>query len=380
MGYFKIGDLFSLIGGGTPSTKNSQFWGSGIPWISSSDIDLDGNVSYSKYVTEQGVKSSTTYRVPAETIVVVTRVGLGKVCITPVEMCFSQDMQALIPNEQNFTYSRKYLFYQIKYLMSREKYNGQGTTISGITKKHLADLVISLPSLSEQRRIVSLIEELFSELDKSVSTLNILNKELIRYKRAVVKFELQREYTGTQWKNCMIGDVCDCLDSKRKPVNKTERASAKGLYPYYGANGETGRIDDYIFDEELVLICEDETFVGRIAPFSYIIRGKSWVNNHAHILRGKDGIIRNKYLNYVLSYYPFLPLVTGTTGRKKLTQAVLLKAPITICDFVTQKRVISEIESRLSVCDSIEQTVNIALQQADAMRQSILKQAFEGRL
>ena len=104
------------------------------------------------------------------------------------------------------------------------------------------------------------------------------------------------------------------------------------------------------------------------------------MNNHAHILRGKDGIIRNKYLNYILSYYPFLPLVTGTTGRKKLTQAALLKAPITMCDYATQKQVISEIESRLSACDSIEQTVDTALQQAEAMRQSILKQAFEGRL
>ena len=113
--------------------------------------------------------------------------GLGKVCIIPVDMCFSQDMQALIPKKQDFSFSKDFLFYQIKYLMSREKYNGQGTTISGITKKHLADLVINLPSVDEQRRIVSRIEELFSELDNSVSTLQKTKKQLTVYRQAVLK-------------------------------------------------------------------------------------------------------------------------------------------------------------------------------------------------
>lgn len=195
MSYFKIGDVFSLVGGGTPSTKNSEFWGSGIPWISSSDIDLEGNVSYSKFVTEKGILSSTTNPVPAGTVVVVTRVGLGKVCIIPVDMCFSQDMQALIPKKQDFSFSKDFLFYQIKYLMSREKYNGQGTTISGITKKHLADLVINLPSVDEQRRIVSRIEELFSELDNSVNTLQKTKEQLAVYRQAVLKEAFEGKLT-----------------------------------------------------------------------------------------------------------------------------------------------------------------------------------------
>lgn len=85
-------------------------------------------------------------------------------------------------------------------------------------------------------------------------------------------------------------------------------------------------------------------------------------------------------INYILAYYPFLPMVTGTTGRKKLTQKALLEAPIRICPYSEQRRVVEQIESRLSVCDSIEKTVDSSLAQAEALRQSILRKAFEGRL
>ena len=180
---------------------------------------------------------------------------------------------------------------------------------------------VLIPPLEEQKRIVARIEELFSELDAAEKDLNLVKKKLLQYRRAVVKEALTPAlHPEIRWTETVIENVCDCLDSRRKPVKKSERSSGSGIYPYYGANGITGMIDDYLFDEELVLVVEDETFVGRVKPFSYIIRGKSWVNNHAHILRGKDGIITNEYLNYLLSYYPFLPLTTGTTGRKKLTK------------------------------------------------------------
>lgn len=248
-----------------------------------------------------------------------------------------------------------------------------------VPAKYLAKCKIPVPSITEQERILSRIEELFSQLDKGVETLQAIKKQLIKYRRAVIKSELEKEKPNIIWNDTCISVVCDCLDNKRKPVKKDKRSSGEGKYPYYGANGQTGTIDDYLFDEELVLVVEDETFVGRIKPFSYVISGKSWVNNHAHILRGKAGKMNNHYLNYLLSYYPFLPMTTGTTGRKKLTKAALLSAHIHICDYEHQKEVVEQIDAKLSVCDEIENTIDVALQQTEAMRQSVLKQAFEGR-
>ena len=169
------------------------------------------------------------------------------------------------------------------------------------------------------------------------------------------------------------------MDNKRKPINKEERQKRLGNIPYYGANGRTGWIDDFLFDEPLILVVEDETFVGREFPFSYKITGKTWVNNHAHILKPKENL-HIDFLNYQLSYYPFLPLTTGTTGRKKLTKTALMNAPFKICSFQEQTQIVAEIESRLSICDKIEETIQTSLKQAEILRQSILKKAFSGQL
>lgn len=272
------------------------------------------------------------------------------------------------------------------YYFQKNKFEQLSTTFVGggiknSSKKKIGALMVPLPDIDEQNNIVAKIEELFSELDKAVDTLQNIKKQFLKYRRSVIDYYLKYDFGSKDSLTLTtIGEVCHCFDNKRKPVKKDERSIDTGKYPYYGANGMTGKIDNYLFDEELVLVCEDETFVGRVKPFSYIINGKSWVNNHAHVLKGKSNVIDNHYLNYLLSYYPFLPLVTGTTGRKKLTKSALMSAPIKICNIEKQNLIVQEIESRFSVCDNIEKTIDTALLQSEALRQTILKQAFEGEL
>src|SRR5438128_1786576 len=92
-----------------------------------------------------------------------------------------------------------------------------------------------------------------------------------------------------EWPRRPLGEVVDILDSRRIPVNSKERAKRVGDVPYYGATGQVGWIDDYIFNEELVLLGEDGApFLDQTKPKAYLIRGRSWVNNHAHVLRGKE--------------------------------------------------------------------------------------------
>lgn len=169
--------------------------------------------------------------------------------------------------------------------------------------------------------------------------------------------------------------VTECLDSKRVPVNKKERATRQGTIPYYGANGQVGWIDDHLFDEPLVLVVEDETFTGREIPFSYKVSGKSWVNNHAHVLRNTSAVTID-FLNYALSYYPFIPLTTGTTGRKKLTQAALVSAPFCFPSIAEQLVIVAEIDRRLSVTEELEAAIETNLKRAERLRQTILQLAF----
>jgi len=247
---------------------------------------------------------------------------------------------------------------------------------------------ISLPPKPTQQAIVSKIEKLFSELDKGIENLHTAQQQLKTYRQSVLKWAFEGKLTNENvkegelpkgWKIVKIEDATISLDNKRKPINKDERKKRVGNIPYYGANGQVGWIDDYIFDEPLVCVVEDETFTGREIPFSYKITGKTWVNNHAHVLKPKDDL-NIDFLNYQLFYYPFLRLTTGTTGRKKLTKNALSNAPIKVCSIKEQNKIVEEIESRLSVADKMEESITQSLQQAEALRQSILKKAFEGRL
>ena len=181
------------------------------------------------------------------------------------------------------------------------------------------------------------------------------------------------------WVVSRLEDVVDILDSQRIPVNAKERENRKGKIPYYGATGQVGWIDDYLFDEELVLLGEDGApFLDADKQKAYIIRGKSWVNNHAHVLKAKNGI-PNAYIKHYLDIVNYQKFITGTT-RFKLNQSAMRQIPIPIAPPVVQKLIVSEIESRLSVAEEIEEIININLKRAERLRQAILKKAFSGRL
>jgi type I restriction enzyme S subunit len=181
------------------------------------------------------------------------------------------------------------------------------------------------------------------------------------------------------WTRASIGQVADCLDGRRVPINKQERTKRGGNIPYYGANGPVGTIDDYLFDEPLVLVVEDETFVGRTLPFSYLIKGPSWVNNHAHVLRATSAVLP-EFLNYSLMFYPFTPLTTGSTGRRKLTQKALMSAPYPLPPLAEQTRIVAEIERLLSTVDKTMEAAGSTLGRSNTMRHGILRSAFEGKL
>jgi type I restriction enzyme S subunit len=180
------------------------------------------------------------------------------------------------------------------------------------------------------------------------------------------------------WAKTKIGEIIECLDYQRVPVSKEVRAKRIGNIPYYGANGQVDWIDDYLFDEPLVLVVEDETFIGREKPFSYKITGKSWVNNHAHVLRAIA--VDTDYLNYSLWYYPFTPLTTGTTGRRKLTKSALMSAPYLLPPLPEQHRIVAKIDELFSELDVGVELLKKLKAKLKRYRQSVLKAAVEGKL
>jgi len=156
-----------------------------------------------------------------------------------------------------------------------------------------------------------------------------------------------------EWEVVEIGEYCDILDSKRIPLSSTVRAEMQGDIPYYGANGVLDYINDYIFDEELVLLAEDGGNFNEYEtrPIAYMITGKSWVNNHAHILRAKNG--QNHFLFYSLVHKNITAYINGGT-RAKLNRSELVKIPIANPPLQEQRKIatiLSSVDNKIEAID-----------------------------
>ena len=277
-----LSDICDTTSGGTPSRKVQEYYHNGtIPWVKSGELENNIILDTEEFITEEALANSSDKIFPAGTLLIALYgATIGKLAFLGIPAATNQAVCAIFENKK---VSLKYLYYYMLFKRPDLVKQGIGGAQPNISQAILKKLIIPYPVLtSDQERIVARIEELFSQLDAGVETLKKTKAQLLRYRRSVIINVLEDINSKYHYINTTFGDICECLDSRREPVNKKTRAGCIGLYPYYGANGETGRIDDYIFDEELVLVCEDETFVGRIKPFSYIITGKSWVNNHAH--------------------------------------------------------------------------------------------------
>ena len=165
-----ISTLFKLAGGGTPSTKEEKYWLGTVPWISSSDLsEFDINkITETRYISNEAIQNSTTKIIPAFSILVVNRVGLGKVAVNEHPLCTSQDFTNLYSNEVNP--------YYFAYLIQKQilKKASQGSTIKGISSKELAKMILTFPIKNEQDKIYSFLHILERKISIISSKLSIL--------------------------------------------------------------------------------------------------------------------------------------------------------------------------------------------------------------
>jgi len=156
-----IGDLIlSITGGGTPSKNNPQFWNGNIPWASVKDL---GKCKYLEttidFITEKGIQNSSTNLIPKGRIIICTRMGLGKIALNKIDVAINQDLKAIeLPEEFNENY-----FYNF-YITQNIK--GSGMTVSGIRQTELLNMLVPVPPLAEQHRIVAKVDQLMSLCDE----------------------------------------------------------------------------------------------------------------------------------------------------------------------------------------------------------------------
>ena len=284
----------------------------------------------------------------------------------------------------------KYIYYRMQII------NFDHSTHKRYWIQQYSKIRVSVPPLSEQERIVSRIEELFSQLDAGVETLKKTKAQLAVYRQAVLKEAFEGDYPRKQ------------LKEFSKAISgfafKSSRYSPDGNYVVVKIGNVKERHFDFSRDLTKTLEADDsilEKYLLRRGDCLITLTGSRGkrdygfvamvgnqnnylLNQRVAALRFDQSVALPEFFQYYLaspSYRDmFFGYETGNVGQGNVGIKALLDPYVILPDIDTQKRIVEDVEDRLSVCDSIEQTVDIALQQAEAMRQSILKDAFEGRL
>lgn len=274
------------------------------------------------------------------------------------------------------------------YYLNSFDYQGfvSGTTRLKLTQAAMKQIPIPAPPLSEQKHIVSRIEELFSQLDASVAELKTAKERLRVYWQAVLKEAFEKVKVHIPFGKIIDARLGKMLDKEKNTGNYRKylrninvRWFSFDLSDLLEMRIEDDEIEKYSVSHNDLIICEGGE-PGRCAVWDK--HDSIFYQKALHRVRFLDNSNPKFYM-----YYLWFSAQTGQlcryftgTGIKHLTGQSLSKVVVPKTDRPTQDSIVAEIESRLSVCDSIENTVDTALQQAEALRQSILKKAFEGGL
>ena len=216
------------------------------------------------------------------------------------------------------------------------------STIPQINNKHVEPYEVTIPSLDEQRKIGAY----FKQLDHLITLHQRKGDETKKLKKFMLqkmfpkkdakKPEIRFAGFTDDWEQRKLDEVVDFLDTQRKPLEGSKRVS--GPYPYYGASGIVDYVEEYLFDEELILLSEDgANITDRNYPVCFLASGKYWVNNHAHVLKAKRGY-ENNFICNSMERKDFTPFNTGM-AMPKLNQEVCRNIPILCPEYAEQKKI-----------------------------------------
>jgi len=249
-----------------------------------------------------------------------------------------------------------------------------GTTVLGIQGKQLHKMLIPLPPLPEQQKIAKILTTWDSAISKQ--------EELIKAKEELKKGLMQKLLSGEvrfggEWGDVKLGEIVTCLDNKRVPLNKQERQKMQGDIPYYGSTSIIDYINDYLFDEELVLVSEDGGYFYdfKTKPIAFFITGKSWINNHVHIIKNKNDKLELKFLYYSLVHKNITAFLNGGT-RAKLNKKDLLLLKLKLPPLQEQQK----IAKVLTLADKEIELLKNELEELKQQKKGLMQKLLTGEV
>lgn len=379
----KLKDCCTIIAGQSPESKYYNSNGDGLPFF-------QGKADFGElYPSIRVYCSQPTKIAEKDDILLSVRAPVGPTNLAPCKVCIGRGLTAIRPSEVLLT---RYVLLFFRYFEAQLASKGTGTTFKAITQDVVKNLEIPIPPLPEQERIITRIDELFSQLDAGVETLKKTKAQLAVYRQAVLK---------EAFEDCLdsvtMGSVATMIDPQ--PSHRTPPEFENGI-PYIGIGdidytGKTIRFKDArkvnpaVYEEHLqrYTLREGDFLMGKIGtigkPFRLPLPQNYTLSANVILIQPDAEKINPEYLFWQFSS----PLITEQLmeGKNETSQPAfgIQKArllQIKMCSAEAQDRIVCDIREKISVCENIEQTVTLALQQAEAMRQCILKDAFEGKM
>ncbi len=405
---WKIVDI-SSIGrietGSTPSKQNTVFYNNDYPFYKPTDLQAGYNVRIAKdNLSEAGIKQA---RYLPENSILVTCIGatIGKTGLIRKGGASNQQINAIIPAEN---VEPSFVYYQVigPVFQKLIKDNASATTLPILNKTKFRNLPFVIAPIKKQQQIVSRIEELFSEVDKGIEELKTAQQQLKVYRQAVLKWAFEGKLTNKEvkegelpagWKIRSINEVAfinpkipnkECIDEDleiqflpmklvEEIINKFHLTETKKIKEAQRGSYTPFINGDLIFAK--VTPCMEN---GKIAVVDNLKNGVGYGSSEFHVVRCSDQLL-NKFLFYFVVQDRFRNeaqhAMTGAVGLRRVPKQFIENHSISLPTISEQQQIVQEIESRLSVCDKIEETITNSLKQSEALRQSILKKAFEGK-
>ena len=345
---------------------------------------------YRFYTCSNQYSMCDTYSFTGESVIVPGNGDIGLVFYYDGE--FDAYQRTYVLND--ITILPKYLFYHMQ--LYWRNFNDQkkfGSTVKYVRMSNFTNYEISYPSIEEQERIVAKIEELFSDLDNAVETLNATKAQLEVYRQAVLSDMLCKNTTNSTLGECLISlqnGIAKRSGTYGTPVkvlrlSNITNDSVIADSEMRSINLTTTEQQKYLLDEEDGIFVRVNGSTNRVGRLILINKDKEYAYCD-HLIRCKfdTGVVIPKFIKLCLdtqhSRNYMMNNLVSSAGQNTISQTTIRNLPLWIPDLIDQEQIVYEIESRLSVYESIEKTIIDTLQQATAMRQSILKQAFEGGL
>lgn len=300
-----LSDLRTIVGGATPSTKDSSNYENGsIAWITPKDLSTHTErfISHGeRNITEKGLKSCSAQLMPPNSILFTSRAPIGYIAIAKNEVCTNQGFKSIIPNKDT---DFMFLYYLLRYNKDNIENLGSGTTFKEVSCSTMRNVPVKVPPLPTQQKIADILSSLDDkiELNNKINT-NLEQQAQALFKNWFVDFEPFGGKMPEEWKVGTVSEIIVLHDSKRIPLSSQQREKMEKKYPYYGATSLMDYVDNYLFDGIFLLLGEDGTVIDSEGfPILQYVEGKFWVNNHAHILTGKNGFsVEMLYLLFSLT-------------------------------------------------------------------------------